>query len=360
MRSARSSFCLLVIFLTAPVMAGPGGMKRTASQTPTQTLAVWDLRILGLEAERARRVRYELSMAVKRLPGFRLLDEKKARARLHAKQVPSDASLDKTARALGVHWLLSGTLGGLGDQITLDMRLLDGKTGAQLRKAAISLPLSTNELRSALDEILVRLLVPTRWVGFLSLDVSETGAIVNLDGQQVATTPLSKPIAGLAPGKHILRITKQGYGEFSKFVVIRFNQLARLKVDLKNAMVVGLLYERKRPKLPVEDDKKKPSTVKVKARSSSNTLRKVMAWTFLGLGAGLAGTGVALGVTTKRPVMTSIFSASGGVLLAGSLILFLVKSGSRPSAERPDAPEFTLLPGHGPSGGLGLILSGRF
>ena len=58
-------------------MAGPGGMKRTARQTPTQTLVVWDLRTLGLEAERARRVRYELSMAVKRLPGFRLLDERK-------------------------------------------------------------------------------------------------------------------------------------------------------------------------------------------------------------------------------------------------------------------------------------------
>jgi hypothetical protein len=356
MRFARFSCGLLAIMLTVPVMAGPRGIKRKA----LETVAIWDLRTLGLNAERARRVRYELSFAVKRLPGFRLLDEKKALARLRAKHVPSDAPLDRTAKALGTRWLLSGTLGGLGDQVTLDMRLLDGKTGTQLRKAAISLPLSTSELRSALDEILVRLLIPTRWVGSLSLDVSETGALVNLDGQQVATTPLSAPIAGLAPGKHILRITKQGYGEFSKFVVIRFNQLARLKVDLKNAMVVGLLYERKRPKVPEEKKKEKPAPLEVKARSSGNTLRKVMAWSFLGLGAGLAGTGVGLGVKTNRTVMTSIFSASGGALLAGSLILFLIKSGDQSAVKRPDAPGLTLWPGKCPSGGLGLILSGNF
>lgn len=356
MRISKSLLFLMAILLGSTAVAGP----RLTKHKPAATVAVWDLSTLGLDADHARRVRYELGLAIKRLEGFRLLGEKRSRARLKRKHLPQDATAGQTARALGARWMLTGTLGGLGDQATLDIRLLDGQTGKQVRQAAINLPLATSELRSALDEILVRLLVPKHWIGSLALDVSEKGAGVSLDGQQVATTPLAGPISGLQPGKHILRITKQGFGEFSKFVVIRYNQLARLKVDLKNAMVVGLLYERKRPKPPVEKPAKKIVPTKVEQHRGSERLRKIMAWSFLGLGAGLGGAGLALGLTRDRPVMTSIFSASGGVLLAGSLILFLVHSGSENPTETSDEPGLALLPGSGPAGSLGVVLSGRF
>jgi len=347
---------ITILLFCLPLAAGP--RKRTAR---VKKVAVWQLRTLGLDESRARRVDYELNRAFGRLRGFSLLPAEKVQIRLKKKRVAADATAVKVARVLRVNWLLTGTLGGLGDQISLDLRLLDGRTGEQVRQAAVNLPLATAERRSALDEILVRLLDPTRWVGSLALDVTVEGAEVHLDGKRVATAPLEEPISGLAPGKHILRITRKGYDDFSKFVLIRYNQVARLKVDLKNAMVVGLLYERKPPEVPVEEEPAPPVPQPGEGirPAGSDTFRVAMAWTLLGVGAGLTGCGIYFGVASDRKVLTAIMSASGGVLLAGSVTLFLIGIGNDSASETEEA-DLSLFSSPSPEGGFSLGLMGRF
>jgi TolB-like protein len=360
MITRNSAIWLLVCFLASSVQAGPVARKRPASNKRAQDVAIWDLRTLGLAEDKARRVFYDLKQAFDRIQGFRLVAEPKIMKRLKRKRISVDAPLDKVVPALKVNWVLTGTLGGLGEEVSLDLRLLDGRTGKQVRKADASLPVSTSERRSVLDEILVQLLNPTQWVGAIELDVSVDGARVHLDGQPVASTPLKAPITGLIPGKHILRITKDGYGEFSKFVVVRHNQLARLKVDLNNSMVVGLLYERKRPTVPEKETTKEPDQRLISAaKKGSGLFQTVMAWTCLGVGAGLLGAGIYFGVATDRKVMTSVFSASGGVLLAGSLVLFLIGIGEDDPAQG-ESRGISFLPGVSPEGGLSIGLAGRF
>ena len=354
----------LIILGLGLLLAWPGyaqtlAKKRSSPARKKQTIAVWNVRTLGIEESKAIRVRFELNKALGRLAGFRLISEETINKRLKKKRVEAGAGLPAVAGAARVDWLISGTLGGLGEQVSIDLKLLDGRKAKQVRRAQISLPVATQERRAALDEVLIRLLNPTKWVGQLALDVTVSGAQVHLDGQPVATTPLAKPLTGLVPGKHILRITKEGYGEFSKFVLVRYNQLARLKVDLTNAMVVGLLYERKRPEVPKPEVPKTEVAQVAPQPRPKNTFRTVMTWTFLGLGAGLASTGIYFAVATDRKVMGSIFSASGGALLVGSLTLFLLGLDDGQPSEAADQPGISFQPAIGP-GGLSLSLNGRF
>jgi hypothetical protein len=203
----------------------------------------------------------------------------------------------------------------------------------------------------------VRLLVPEKWAGTLVLDCSESGAQVQLDGSFIATTPLAKPLEGLQPGKHILRITKEGFGEFSRFVVIRHAEVARLKVDLKNAMVVGLLYERGKPEAPERADPK-PEPVKPPepAPAAPSNFQKIAAWTFLGVGAGLGGAGVGLAVAADKKTWGTVLATTGGMMLVGSVLLFVIGPSA---AESPEDAGVSIVPTLVP-GGVGVGIGGRF
>ena len=357
LRSVRCITVLLIMALALPALGKPKG-KRRGKKPRAQLVAIWDIRLLGIDQDTSRRVLYDLRQAFGRAEGFKLISEASVQKRLKRRRVADDAPLEKVVRALRVHWVLTGTLGGLGDEVSLDLKLLD-RSAKEVRRVAVAIPIETRARRAVLDELLVQLLVPDKWAGTLVLDCSESGAQVQLDGNFIATTPLDKPLEGLKPGKHILRITKEGFGEFSRFVVIRHGEVARLKVDLKNAMVVGLLYERGKPEAPERvDPKPEPEPVKPPepAPQSSGNFQKIAAWTFLGVGAGLGGAGVGLAVAADQKTWGTVLATTGGVMLAGSLILFLVGSSSD---EAPEDAGVSVAPMLVP-GGVGVGLGGRF
>jgi len=368
LRIARCMTVLLILVLALPV-AGKPKSKRRVKKPTAQLVAIWDIRLLGIDQDTSRRVLYDLRQAFGRAKGFKLISDASVQKRLKLRRVTEDAGLEKVVRALRVHWVLTGTLGGLGDEVSLDLKLLD-RSAKEVRRVAVGIPIETRARRAVLDELLVRLLVPEKWAGTLVLDCSESGAQVQLDGNFIATTPLQKPLEGLEPGKHILRITKEGLGEFSRFVVIRHAEVARLKVDLKNAMVVGLLYERGKPEAPKPPEPKpggsqpssqlegEPVTPPGTAPASSGRFQKIAAWSFLGVGAGLGGAGVGLAVAADQKTWGTVLATTGGVMLVGSLVLFLVGGGdAEPAAET--SAGISIVPALVP-GGVGVGLGGRF
>lgn len=347
-----------LLALAVPAQAGPRvGPRAKAPRMPT--LALVELDALGVDEDTAVRVQRELRAVLADLPGYRLLSPRVVRNRLARKKIPQDAPLSRLLGALRARYVVTGTMGGLAEEVSLDLKLLEGGTGREIRRVSDNLPAGEAERRDLIEELLVQLLVPDQWVGALALDVSESGAAVHLDGKQVATTPLDEPLIGLKPGKHILRITKEGFDELSKFVLVRYNQVARLKVDMNNAMVVGLIYERKKPEAPAAAPPPKPAAPPAPS-GGDGVLRPVFAWTSLGLGAGAAGTGLYLLLDRDNRVTAPILVASGGLLLAGSLVLFLI-DGSAPEApkEASPVPGITLVPAAVP-GGATLGLGGRF
>ncbi len=348
---------MLILALALPVLAGPPKRKRRPKEPRAQLVAIWDIRLVGIDPDTSRRVLYDLRRAFKRTSGFRLIPEQSMEKRLKRRRVAADAPLEKIVPALRVSWVVTGTLGGLGEEVSLDLKLLD-RGAREVRRVAVDIPIETRARRAVIDELLVRLLAPKRWVGTLVLDCSESGAQVQLDGKPVATTPLKEPLLGLKPGKHILRITKEGFGEFSRFVAIRYNEVARLNVDLKNAMVVGLLYERGQPEEPGPlEPAPEPPPPPEAGTGSSSRFQQIAAWTFLGVGAAAGGGGAALLVATKRRTLGTVLVTGGGVMLVGSLVLFLVGGSSEPASDSSSVVSIqpAVIPG-----GVGVGLFGRF
>ncbi len=248
-----------------------------------RTVVLWQLKGLGLEPDVEQRLRSALADAIARNPRWRPLRSRIVERRLERAGLSRRSPAVRAAPALAVRFLLSGTVAALGDELGLDLKVLAGADGRQLRRVSENLPSQHDAWAPALDGLLVRLLEPERWVGGLALEVSEPGARVFLDGEPVATTPLAGPLKGLMPGKHILMIRKQGFDDFSRFVVVRYGQLARLTVDLANATVVGLLYEQETATPAVE-----PPAAAVERRAPAAAglnWQQVVGWSGLGLSA---------------------------------------------------------------------------
>jgi hypothetical protein len=320
-------------------------------------VAVWEISALGLDDQVVQNVRQELKQVLKPLIGIPILSDEDVAKRLKRKKIHKNSSMKKTVRALGVKWVISGTLGGLGDELSVDLKLLSGANGKEIRRVAADLPSVKTDRRHALEEVLIQLLSPSKWVGKLAIDVSVEGAEVQLDGKKMAITPLKEPISGLVPGKHILRITKEGYGELSQFVVIRYNQVARIKVDMTNAMVVGLIYEGRGPKNakdqekdPKAEEKKAPEKEEISAPAvplpdrGPSIYKTVTSWTLLGTGLGLAGTGVFFLASDDKVELGTILTASGGLLMLGSLTFFLLNSNRRSFTQQTAKDGFVTAP----------------
>jgi hypothetical protein len=238
----RTVAALLALLLPAVVHAR--GVKKAAGPR-APLVGVLPLKVLGLAESEAAALQAELIREVRRVRGFRVLSAGAVDRALGRLPAGARTPLAELVPALRSRWVLTGTLAGLGEERGLDLKLLDGKTALEARRASAALPGDPAARKAVLEELVAELLTPERWVGALELEVSEEGAEVWLDGQAVARSPLSAPLTGLVPGKHILMIRKEGFGEFSKFVVIRYDQTARLKVDLASAAVVGLIYDRR-------------------------------------------------------------------------------------------------------------------
>jgi hypothetical protein len=354
----KSCWVLALVFLLGLLHADARGKrKRRVRKRRPPAVALHGVRALGVEEQSMAAVLEGVRRALGRLGTHRILSDRTMRKRLKKKRVSEGASLSRVLSALRARYVLTGTLGGLGDELSLDLKLLDGKSGREIRRAAVSLPAEGAARDAALDELAIRLLAPGDWVGTLALDVEVKGASIYLDEKLVGTTPLNEPIIGLTPGKHILRIIKEDYGEFNRFVVIRYNSVARLKPDLKNNMVVGLIYERKKPKPPPSAPQPDTPGVGAGAPGEGNTFQTVMAWSFLAVGTGLTGTGVFF-VVKGNETWSPVFLTAGGLTLAGALVLFLLDD--RTSTAPADAgPGVSVVPALVP-GGVGIGVGGRF
>jgi len=301
MRSGRKIKLLLIIACLALVnpAAGQTGKRKPVraprAQVTGAPVAIWKLTALGLDKQVVRQIQRSLSEAFKRSPRWRLVSQRKLRARLAKDGLDLRSPIARAAPTSGADFLITGTMAGLGEEVSLDLKLHAGADGAEIRRVSLTLPEQPEARAAALDEGLLRLLSPERWVGGLALEVSEADAQVFLDGQPVARTPLVEPLTGLAPGKHILMIRKEGFGEFSKFVFIRYGQVARLKVDLANATVVGLLYEEEQKKRPPPPEPTLPVAAAAAPAPAGLNWQQITGWTLFGVGAAAAAAAGLLG-----------------------------------------------------------------
>ena len=281
---------LVLIGLLASAVAFP-------AQAQTAKIALWRLKPLGLDANTADRLEALLRAETSRLKGFSLQTKERTERILER---PRNAELRKCGgetsclckigKALGVKKLVTGVIGGLGDDYTFDLKLVDIRSCREERRINEALSGREDLLIGAIRRALYKLVAPELFVGSIGIDVPVEGARVLIDDQQVGVTPLAAPVGGLKPGTHKLQITKEGLSSFEDSIPVRFQVVTRVKVDLVRSTLLGLSYEEEKK----SGTTPQPEIVKPLKKEGSPVIR-ILAWSSLGLsaaaivGASLAG-----------------------------------------------------------------------
>jgi hypothetical protein len=138
------------------------------------------------------------------------------------------------ARA-GARQFIEGTASQLGDSFMIDLKLVDAHSAQEIRRATHPVSGSQDALIDTLREAVVQLLAPARLVGAAMIDVpGYPGAQLFVDGKPAGTAPLEKPIEGLSPGPHTVRVVAEGRAqEASAFVDVRFGATTAVSIELQ-------------------------------------------------------------------------------------------------------------------------------
>ncbi|RMH39827.1 MAG: PEGA domain-containing protein [Deltaproteobacteria bacterium] len=229
--AAAALMCSVALAAAArPASADAGPLGRT--------IAVWRIDALGIDAEIVARLeslfRTELErLAGRPVPSRRVVDRALAgRPRLRACD-GSTACLAAIGRRVGADWIVSGNVAQLGDSYVVNLKLIDVATATELRRVA------SEPLRGTPDELIervrvaaYRLCAPERLWGEIAVLTDLVGAVVEVDGKSVGTTPLPGPIDRVPLGAHTLRVTAPGFTPFQQRVVVRFQKTTRVVVHL--------------------------------------------------------------------------------------------------------------------------------
>jgi PEGA domain len=313
----RPSLCALLLALAcaAQAAAAPAPKKTPpaadpkieppapAPQKPAPKgpllVALLPLRGLGVAPEAVAALETTLRNEAGRLPEVLLSPQEQVAAALqrepdcNARIACSAAAASKT----GAGAFVAGTVGELGDAYMVDLKLVDAKSGQELRR--VTHPVSGRQelLIELLRAAAVELLAPLRFVGRLSVsllgDQQGPAPLLYLDGRLVGPLPLPAPVGALTPGQHTLRVTKEGFRDATLFVEVRFDRTTEARVDLARGQLSGIAFlkpDEQAAAPPVSQAKAPPQAL----APPKSPLLKIAGWSGVGLGVISAVVGVAL------------------------------------------------------------------
>ena len=221
MMRGRSS--LLIVLL---------GLALSGSAHAATPVAFAPLAGLGIDGAEVKKVSRWLRAAATSLSAVRLRGSRKL-ARALAKRpgcAAEESCLAKVAQRQKLERVVLGHVGSIGGAYVVYLRLLDAK-GAITRWVNGLLD-PRQRLRASARALLVRLLLPKRYVGKLNVDVNVKGAWVYLDGERVGRGPKVK-LDHVAAGTHALRITHDAHRDFVRFVRVDFGRQVSVKARLE-------------------------------------------------------------------------------------------------------------------------------
>ena len=219
-----------------PGAPAPAPPEQLPEASLSQRIAVWRFDALGIEPELVSRLealfRSELERLVARpMPSRREID-RKVTGEL-AQCTGEDRCLAAIGKRVDVDVVVAGSVGSLGDNYLLNIKVVEVATARQLRR------ITTEPLRGTPDDLIdsvrvaaYRLLAPEQVHGAIAVLSDLIGGEVFIDGKRVGVTPLPAPIGKLAPGPHVVRVAARGYAPFEDRVEVRFQKTTRVEVRL--------------------------------------------------------------------------------------------------------------------------------
>ncbi len=226
-----AKFCMIFLALLPCLPAGAG----------EEPVLLWRLKSLGIDAEIAGRVSTLLAKEMDRIEGIELIGKERLEAAIDEKPGlglcgGQTGCLVELGRAVGARRVVSGVLGRLGDAFSLDLKMVDVDQGAQAARIAQTWGGGDETLIEVMRQVATRALRPGDYLGRIALSVNVEQVKVYIDGDYVGRTRLSEPLA-LAPGRHALKLVRDGYEDVERFVDVVFDRERLVAIHLKETSI---------------------------------------------------------------------------------------------------------------------------
>ncbi len=222
------------LLCAAPASAGLFGGRH---------VVVLPLKNLGVDEDVAASLLGFLRAEVAALPQVEVIDLAKAGGPIGGECKGEAKCLAAAVAKLGADELVLGTVAGVGDSYSIDLKRIAVASGKEEGRVTEQLSGARELLIDGIRGAAYKLLLPEQYVGQIQVELTEQGAEVFLDGKSVGKSPLKEPIGNLTPGKHALKIVKRGFADFDKWIDVRFARVSVVKVDLKNSVITGVMFE---------------------------------------------------------------------------------------------------------------------
>lgn len=295
--------------LLAPPAAGAAAPRR---------VVVLPLGSLGVDEDVAASLLGFLRAEIAKLPGVAVVDLSKTGRIAGADCRGEDRCLAAAGARLGADEVVSGTVAGVGEAYSIDLKRISVRTGRDEARVTDTISGEREVLIDGIRGVAYKLLLPSQYAGTISLELAEADAEVFVDGRPAGKTPLKAPIGNLTPGKHALKIVKPGFADFDKWIDVRFARTSVVRVDLRNSAITGVMFEKEQPDAARDPAAATLSTSATVPAPPPRTLtgQRVGALVAGGLGLALGGGGVYFALASKdeRAGARALQQGDAGVL----------------------------------------------
>jgi hypothetical protein len=221
-------------------LASVARAQPAADELLDKKIAVWRFDALGIDNEIVQRLETLFRMELDRLdkvPQPTRRDIERSITSQEQNCTGEEKCLSAIGKRLGVEYVVTGTVGSLGDNYVLNIKVVDVSTGKSQRIQSDPLRGSPDELIEGVRVAAYRLLAPQQIHGSLQIQSDLIGAEVTLDGNKLGKTPLANGgvIAKLPIGKHHLRVEANTYDPFDSDVEVHFQKVSPVVVRLLQA-----------------------------------------------------------------------------------------------------------------------------
>jgi hypothetical protein len=218
---------------TAPVCAQQAGPEEALDKK----IAVWRFDALGIDAEIVQKLETLFRLELDRLDRVPLPSRRDIESKITAAEqncTGEEKCLTAVGKRLGVDFVVTGTVGSLGDNYVLNIKAVEVATGKSQKIQSPPLKGTPDELIEGVRVAAYSLLAPEQLHGSLQVQSDLVGAAVTLDGKAIGKTPLANQgvIAKLALGKHKLHVEAKDYAPFDDDVDVHFQKVSPVVVRL--------------------------------------------------------------------------------------------------------------------------------
>ncbi|HSN30616.1 MAG TPA: PEGA domain-containing protein [Kofleriaceae bacterium] len=240
-----TSLVLAALAVTAHAQPAPepsGGERQVDSvidpaEVLNKKIAVWRFDALGIDPEIVQRLETLFRMELDRLDKQPLPSRttvEKAVTPAEQNCTGEEKCLAAIGKRLGVDLVVTGTVGSLGDNYVLNIKVVDVATGKSQKMQSDPLRGSPDDLIEGVRVAAYKLLAPDQLHGAVQIQSDIVGAQVALDGKDIGKTPLPNQgvIGKLALGKHHLRVESKGYDVFDQDLEVHFQKVSPVLVKL--------------------------------------------------------------------------------------------------------------------------------